>query len=274
MRINPEDAPPWAKRALLSLDREGVNHDWLPDQIDDVLGCGHYGCVYEVPDENVVLKLTTDPTEVSFIEKAIDFNEWPDGIVEYYEIRQVDMKFRKRNVYAIWREAATEVGLKRVYGRPKDWEERDLLNFQNRLDQFKDHAGRARDSIERKIKSGQRDEYLERAEKLKDWAWDYIALEDAEGKRSYGERRKYTRIENLRGVQRTAASLRACDMLAEMMYHEHMVSQVGYALSFYLEKGILLADVHSDNVGVVEREDWTIWVITDPGHALDIRIDE
>ena len=46
------------------------------------------------------------------------------------------------------------------------------------------------------------------------------------------------------------------------------------AFEFYLDKGILLADVHTNNVGVIEYRDEyadrhsTTWAITDPGHAV------
>jgi hypothetical protein len=77
-------------------------------------------------------------------------------------------------------------------------------------------------------------------------------------------------IDRFRGAQMLAASLRACGVLAEMMGSTATSDLVGQALEYYLDQNVLLADVHANNVGLVEREDYTkpIWVITDPGHAV------
>lgn len=57
-----------------------------------------------------------------------------------------------------------------------------------------------------------------------------------------------------------------------MEHNNPMSQQVGAALAFYLDNDILLADVHPNNVGTVKRDDeydeQTLWVITDPGHAV------
>jgi len=47
---------------------------------------------------------------------------------------------------------------------------------------------------------------------------------------------------------------------------------VGQALDFYLERGLLLADVHANNVGEVTRDGYhgPILVITDPGHLVRV----
>lgn len=60
----------FAKRTLLEFGDElaqDADPSWLP-QLHDVLGCGAYGCVFSAPDPHVVVKLTTDLTEINFIE--------------------------------------------------------------------------------------------------------------------------------------------------------------------------------------------------------------
>ena len=59
------------------------------------------------------------------------------------------------------------------------------------------------------------------------------------------------------------------------MENTNHASEVGAALGFYLNEGILLADVHRQNIGQVTRADsdygpQTYTVITDPGHAVPL----
>jgi hypothetical protein len=269
-RSNPA-APPWAKKAERLLDYSGVRQGWAPTTSTDALGCGHYGCVYALPDPGVVLKFTSDPTEVSFIKRAMEIGDWPEGIVEYYAVREVEMTYRKRPIFAIWRESAFSVGLPSSgYGRPKDYEEQSMAHFHKRLQQFKEHAARFKQMIDKK-KGAARSAFLAEIDSLEQWAWDHIALEDAEGRsRPEGWGYMYARLESQRGARRAAASLRACRILAEMMANEYLSDLVGGALDFYLDNGILLADVHANNVGQVHRDGYDQWVITDPGHAVEL----
>ena len=72
----------------------------------------------------------------------------------------------------------------------------------------------------------------------------------------------------LRGAMRLAMALRLCELIAELMQNTDGSDLLGDALGHYLDKGILLADVHGHNVGKVERTPG--WVITDPGHAVGL----
>jgi hypothetical protein len=72
-------------------------------------------------------------------------------------------------------------------------------------------------------------------------------------------------------------SLQRCEDLSEEMENTYTADTIGGALSFYLEQGMLLADVHANNVGVATRppgegyDDWhAVNVITDPGHMVPI----
>jgi hypothetical protein len=76
-----------------------------------------------------------------------------------------------------------------------------------------------------------------------------------------------------RGIDRVRFAIHACKYIAESMVNEQVTYYIGEAFLFYMAHGILLADVHRENVGQVKREEnyWEpIWVITDPGHAVAI----
>jgi hypothetical protein len=65
-------------------------------------------------------------------------------------------------------------------------------------------------------------------------------------------------------------------MVVEMMRHNNpVVSSVGMAMDFYLDEGIVLADVHLNNIGKVQEEDYDglVTAITDPGHAVFLNAD-
>jgi hypothetical protein len=54
------------------------------------------------------------------------------------------------------------------------------------------------------------------------------------------------------------------------MASEPVLDRVGQALSYYLERGLLLTDVHAGNIGKITRDGCEVNVITDPGHATDL----
>ena len=72
-------------------------------------GCGHYGCVFPTSRPNVVLKITTDPSEAEFVKTAMQIGRWPDGIVVYYQIKAIGDTYRGRGVHLIWREEAHNI---------------------------------------------------------------------------------------------------------------------------------------------------------------------
>lgn len=269
--------PPWTNRALkqnwetiLSTAHE---HS-LPMPVKpptgwkfEELGCGHYGCVLATERKGTVFKLTSDPTEARFVQRAAQFG-WPEGIVEYFAIIELDFTFRRRPVFAIWREEAWDVGeLSPGWDAERNYENNARNMFSHRLEQFRDHAARARDQLK---KSKDREALWVESKSFENWAWQNIGLEDAEGKHrpSSPNLRSYFSIDGLRGPRRLAASWRACEIIAEMMEHEYLSDLVGRTLSFYLEKQFLLADVHLGNVGKADRDGYLAWVITDPGHVV------
>lgn len=274
--------PPWADRALKThwdLISVMAQENDLPMPAQrtgwkfEELGCGHYGCVLPTEDDDIVFKLSSDPTEANFINLAGPLG-WPEGIVEYYGVLELDFTYRRRPVVAIWREAAFEVGkLDPPYNYDrKDYEMRSRKEFTNNLIRFRDHAARFRDQIQR---SKDPNKLWTELENWSDWAWQHVGIDEAQGKSQYGGLIRYSFFDYLRGGQKLAASLRACQIIAEFMENTYLSDKVGAALRFYLDNGFLLADVHLGNVGKVHRKDEygeeKPWVITDPGHVLVLR---
>lgn len=264
-----------------------VPDSWLPIEVPGSkrptfkdYGCGHYGCVMPTNTPNLVCKVTTDVLEARFVAAMLKMKHFPDGIVRYEKIVALEGRtFRKRPVFVLWREEAYEVG--KVHIRqpggapwvyhPGTYDEQMLKQFLNRLAWFKDTSHRIRACISK------HPNILETIKPYKQWAYDITAEryeELFETQHSYTFQHPTTKlISAYRGVQRVALALRICETLAELMENEPEGYLVGGALSYYLDEGILLADVHSANIGKTERPETygkglTPWVITDPGHAV------
>jgi hypothetical protein len=270
--------PPWADKALKKnwpSIAEIAREKGLPLPVGessgkwDELGCGHYGCVLETEDDAVVFKLTSDPTEAAFIQAAAPLG-WPAGIVEYFALAELDFTFRRRPVWAIWREAAFDVGqLEPPYGADRrDYEVRSRREFGALLDRFRTHADRFRTALKRTKRPVR---VLAEAKELSDWAWRAVGYDEARGDADVW--RKFAFLDNQRGAYRLASSWRACEIIAEYMANTYLADSVGGALEYYLTANILLADVHGGNIGkAMGRESYDEgegpWVITDPGHAV------
>lgn len=221
------------------------------------LGCGHYGCVLPTNTEAYVFKITSDVTEAMFVAAACKM-DWPEGIVRYLKIVEVPESYRSRRVFVLWREAAHNIGFPMV--RVQDnYEYRSRRELLKHLDQFKNQAAIVRDYVK---KAQDKSEAIERLREEEDFAWSFTR----DGK-AY----------RLKGAQKAAVSLQHCEDLAEIMEHTYGSDLIGSALGEYIKAGLLLADVHGNNVGMVSRIDdydgraMEQRVITDPGHMVPLR---
>lgn len=256
-------------------------------------GCGHYGCVMPTDDPEVVCKITSDVTEAVFVAAALSlgFGEETEGIVRYHAVYELPNEHRGRKTFLLWREAATAVGLPTRMRREahrdlivapggvmkyvdrhveaegvfSDYEIRRIENLRRYLGLFKDFAAAVRDSLKR---SDDPFALLAEAKKHEDAAWDYVSGIDLDRVQGSVAVRVLGGGTGLKGAHRVAVALRACAVVAELMQNTDGCDLIGSALRFYLEKGLLLADVHANNVGKVERTSG--WVITDPGHAVPL----
>lgn len=270
---------PWVDKAVSSvwsrIAEAAPKRAWIPKHTAkrggkvtvEEYGCGHYGCVMPTDDPEVVCKITSDATEAVFVAAALilGFGEETEGIVRYYGVYELPAQHRGRPTFVLWREAATEVGLKRTNWGAPTYEDRRDANLLRYLGFFKDFAAAARDSLKR---SSDPDALLLAAKKYEGAAWDYISDIDFDRVIGSVADRVLGGGTGLKGPHRIAVALRACDVIAELMESTDGSDLIGSALRYYLEKGLLLADVHGNNVGKVARTSG--WVITDPGHAVGL----
>lgn len=229
-------------------------------------GTGHYGTVLRLRDPHVVLKITSDPAEAQFVALATQIGSFPDGLVRYFRIVELPGSFRGRSTFAIWREAAHDVGLFIHTGHHGADKVATLLHSDRRSIQesakyllfFKNAAHEVRLWLNKN--PGKAEQLRQVADNIDyDDTSEYIT----DGKVSA----------RFRGVRKIALYYSALDGLTEMMENTNGLHYVGGALRFYLERGVLLADVHAGNVGLVDRpgHNGPMAVITDPGHAIFLK---
>lgn len=198
-------------------------------------GCGKFGCVFPTTNPKVVLKLTTDRGEAAFAQYAATNGQPPLGIVKYYKVVRIGKIYcgetytghmvkrrpsRKDSglplvegdtVYAIWREAADNVGNTKNY----------------------------------KI--------------LDEYAWSvspyYHKIAPNVTKT----------LKNLcRGKKYKSLIYQGLEILSSMV-EDPTNEEVARAILYYLERGLWIRDVSSNNVGEVIRKGKKTVVITDPG---------
>jgi hypothetical protein len=237
------------------------------------LGCGAYGCVLSTSDPNVVCKITSDVTEATFVRlmKERELAKTP-GITRYLGVSELEGRRSGRAVYALWREAASDVG------KLVDWDGTvdrletpiDAARFANRLLQFRWFASMARYVLEN-AKDGYKTRG--RAGEMAAWAAPRVTLDAAVKAYRQASKEESTFLDETQGPQRLALAIRACEIIADaMMLESPAGALVGESFLELRSAGILLADVHGGNVGRVQRPEhydgWKVWVVTDPGHMI------
>jgi hypothetical protein len=233
-------------------------------------GCGHYGCVSPTSTPSVVFKVTSDPLEAHFVAAALSLKTFPDGIVRYDAVAQLDGEHRGRPVFAIWREEAHDIGVLFSHtwlAKLGDYDRRAVEEFKRRLELFKRWAGDLKATVDR---ATDRAKTVAEMHRFADAAWERVALDDVDQSRHLYVHAQKKPFPYMKGGQRAAMLRRGCEIIAEMMANEPGGYMVGQALEFYLEHGLLLADVHANNIGRVEEPDREGFVITDPGHAVPL----
>jgi hypothetical protein len=245
-------------------------------------GCGHYGCVWPTASGQVV-KITSDTTEASFVAANLSMGG-VTGMVAYHQIVKLRGTHRRRPIFVIWRDEAWDVGQILLpswkYGKEDQYDRRSAVEAVMFLDSFKMHAAAARDYLKsRQRRRGDAAEIAEQAWEIHGqqphWNRGSWATELQQPRQQFsGSPRRFNMraVYGLRAVDKVAAHLAACAHLAvEMQTSVRFVTNVGQALGDCLEEGILLADVHAQNVGKIKVEpgsDYLDWGITDPGHAV------
>lgn len=221
-------------------------------------GCGRYGCVYPTGQPGLVFKLTTDRSEAAFVVAAMQLSEWPEGMVRYHRIYQLEGESHyRRPVYALWRQEGHNVG-DLGGGISERYQRRfgvsDCRSFVEDLRAFQKTAARVR-SIVRNAR--RKPELLARVAELSSWARTYY---------------RHSGPKWLRGAEHVAVARLECESLAAFMSGNSAGYLVGQALDYYLDHGLLLADLHLGNIGELFPPDFTTWElgITDPGHMVPL----
>jgi hypothetical protein len=285
-----EPNPPWLNRVISqswpAIERR-VGPELMPTTVPgagrkievEELGCGHYGCVVPTGKPGIVMKLTSDPLEAHFVAAALRIGRFPLGIVHYASVYSLPAEYRQRQLFVLWREEANDVGaLSGLDARTAGWflqydpyDQASLRHFRKRLQAFQWWASEFKAIVDRATDMKRT---LAEMIRYEAWARELVDLEHVEDREIGRSKRPFP---HLKGARRLAVLLRGCEILAEMMANESKGDLVGEALEFYLQNGLLLADVHAGNVGHVRRADFAkpVWAITDPGHAvpLDLRFE-
>jgi hypothetical protein len=275
--------PDWEPRIVTTKFKKPVVEEY---------GCGSYGCVMPTNEPGLVIKLTTDVSEAWFIARAMSLEETV-GIVEYKGIYAVDATHSGKPLFVLWRTEARDVGAwsyARTHKDNSDYARQVGLEAMRLLNSFKEWASIARDYLQPKLKhiettyhahqttyevrsrNPQMPQVIKPADnyvvverhKLLTRAWR--AYESAEPEEKHGS----YRFAYAKGMARVGIALRSCLYIAQEMQGNPSLYNVGAALQHYLESGIVLADVHSNNLGLAFNEDeGSEAIITDPGHAVE-----
>lgn len=261
----------WVDRNLRSAwDRIAaqVPDSWMPQLIPGrkfmikELGCGHYGCVAPVAEPDMVFKLTSDVTEARFVVMAQTLPE-TEGIVRYFKIFALGgAEHRRRPLFVLWRQDAKDIGLLSPlrlgwgynigkFVEQYSYDEYQIRNIKEGFLYIENFLNWAREVREKMIKLLKR---VPRAEAL-GAVWLAFENADPEADPRY-----------FKGVPRIGVALRKCWENAMLLQNTDVVYPLGAALGNYLDEGILLADVHTNNIG---RDQNNQLVITDPGHAVE-----
>ena len=228
------------------------------------LGCGRYGCVFGTQSRNLVLKLTADPSEAAFVAAAIKIGHWPDGIVRYKRVfalpDELAATLGGNNIWAIWREAAVEVGLDhpapqitRACGSVlRSYEPLSLMievatDFDNTFRGIEDKEEALRHV----------------SEMLEECNWDPFCIM----KRYSG----YVDVDSAHVELAKAASIYVTS--ANNLGATKCMRPVGESVIFYASHGMMMGDLNLGNIGLVRRGKRAVMVITDPGVMLPLRPD-
>lgn len=230
-------------------------------------GCGHYGCVMSTGTPGLVFKITTDATEAAFIAAYLSWPKHtrPNGIVRYHRLLAIrSASHLKRPVFLLWRDEANHLGSDGI----SRWIRTEVK--ENSRQYYSESLRRTTKSLEtcltaardiRKLvlKKPDAQERLQKAMDLRADAWELGA------RAAFGK-----------PPMKLAFHLQKFEEAATEMENEPMGIEIGRALRECLtEHGLLLADVHLNNIGMVATKEvidnvGNVPIITDPGHAIAI----
>lgn len=262
--------PPWAENLVHKycdeIARVARKHDLPlplfdgPCEIDprSELGSGIYGVVYLTDDLGCVFKATTDSSEAHFIATAIKLRKErgidPAGIVDYRAVFALPEKHGGEEIFITWREKAVSVGLPESVAKS----DRSMLKFIQAMAAFYEasEGNPPHDAGAFWLAVEQQQHTSEQA--YWNWLKERVALANR-------------MIDGKEGLSKSE--------MANRLYYAYVAAEemeksgpdgrhVGQALRIFQENGLLICDLHANNVGVVERDGKRKWVLTDCGHSL------
>lgn len=295
-RYNP---PRWtisALREVWPLLLDLVGPDRLPESpVAEEYGSGHYGCVWPTRSGQV-LKITSDRDEAKFVAVALQ-GFVPDGLTRYHQIiRLGERTHYQRPVYLIWRDEAYHIGALnhmereaqdirrsgRVRGREGErsrYRKATSAEYENArymiegvemILKFKTHAHEVRRLLKKGPLITRKQLSTQALEMRKKAQWWLLGSEST----NHSLYDTLQTAQRYRGVERLAVHLATCVHLATMMSCSNPItSSIGAVMDYFIDKEILLADVHLNNIGRIEYDPDEnpgdmCWGITDPGHAV------
>ena len=240
-------------------------------------GCGKWGCAYPTEDPAVVCKLTADMSEaVATVGlAALQGKPGMDGIVQYYGImplrgRHAAQGESPTSITLIWREGADCGETLRVQSasakgkRKLDMDASWQLLYNALV--AADVARQIHDAT-RNLKAfvQQVNQVLPEArqETIKD-QHSLLALQ------GYDFDKWDTTLTYMDGPDGFAYCVAAFELICHAIIKIGILDRVAQTLLTCLQNGILLADVHDENICEINRPNGRYWVIIDPGQAVVI----
>lgn len=228
-------------------------------------GSGHYGTVLPTGTPGMVIKITTDQTEAAFVAAYLSMpkNKRPAGIIPYRKLLAIRGESRmKRPVFVLWRDEAQYVGHNNILRWCAESDERQGGRYYRAsyhkveacIGNCLDAAMAVRKMV---VRHPAAKEVLAEASTLMDKAWDL----------GHPPRPSPGNLALRIGWYLSVFNANATD--AE---NEVMGAYLGRGLRECMGAGLLLADVHLNNIGMptgeLLEEIGMTPIITDPGHAI------
>jgi len=294
-RCAPQGAVPTLARGWIDSGRHRVSVNEY--------GCGLYGCVMPTETPGVVLKITTDGLEAAFVHFALR-HPWPAGIVQYYGAYAMPLEYmghymqgesvegvgvpNDRPAYLLWREEAypTKYATHKDLGFPKGPKlSSSPLPLQAAAALLRRYRTLAQ-LVRRAITRARPENVLELLVTIQSQLKHLPARLRRENRKIQNTDQSVyvlsTASDRARGMAEDGAvaaeALAFCRVVATAMQQNEHVALIGYALDFYASEGMLLADVHPQNVGLRSParaealgHDPEAMIIIDPGQMVPLR---
>jgi hypothetical protein len=232
------------EEVLETAERHGLALPRFDDCIIDQatrLGCGEYGCAFECGD-NCVVKLTLDSTEAHFIASMLARKRQEPGVIHFKAIYAIPERYEGYPVFICWREKAISVGIP---------EQNGYFRFIQTLEKHWKISDTVFEIAFNALGEMGSTEY---------WKWLNAELAVVKQLTSGKHAKTESQFANLLYA--------AWQMAGSIETSGEHGKYVGQALRSLMSQGLMLCDVHTNNVGVVERDGCRRFVISDVGHEL------